>query len=561
MTKKRKKKQAEAVGRDPEDRNVALSLPLLLLALLLVGLANTGPIATNDYGLHLRIGEEIAHSGLPPGTDSHSHTFPGAPYPDHEWLSQFGMYAVHQIVGDGGMVVLKGLLVALALAALAAAVSGGTTTRIGLILMVMLLGLHHSQMRPHLLSWLMAGLLVLLLERRMRWAVPLLLLVWANCHGSVLLAVGIAGLHFLEEAWHTRSRKPLVWAAACAVTPLLNPAGFGIYTIFFEISGHTGFIGEWKPYTPETAAFWLLVAVIGAAAIGLLKNRTFSPFDALRLAVLAFFAFQSSRNGVVAAIYLAPMITRWIGPAVERRPRRTRGLLAGLLLGVLLLTLGLRAADGRALRFTVDHQQLPLAAISFLQKHRLDGPVYNDYNFGGTLLWKDWPRLPVFIDGRTEVYRGKVLNEYRTVSRARGGWERIIEGYGVRFFFVRPERAIARVLLEHPGWELVYFDYHSAIYVQQGLYPALRRLRVVSPYGHRDRTRVNEAVDEMRYLLAENPLFFGGHKILAFLLQRKGDPKGASEALRAYLELHPQGSEVEDTRSLIADLKREGAWP
>ncbi len=187
MTKKPRKKQskAQAVGRDSGDREVALSFPLLFLALLLAALANTGPIANNDYGLHLRIGEEIAHSGLPPGTDSHSHTFPGAPYPDHEWLSQVGLYAVHQVVGDGGMVVLKGLLVALALAAISAAVSGGTATRIGLILVVMLLGLHHSQMRPHLLSWLMAGLLVLLLQRRMRWAVPLLLLVWANCHGSV----------------------------------------------------------------------------------------------------------------------------------------------------------------------------------------------------------------------------------------------------------------------------------------------------------------------------------------------------------------------------------------
>jgi hypothetical protein len=187
--------------------------------------------------------------------------------------------------------------------------------------------------------------------------------------------------------------------------------------------------------------------------------------------------------------------------------------------------------------------------------------VYNDYNFGGYLLWKAWPDLPVFIDGRTEVYKGKVLKHYLKVSRAEPGWDSLIRRYGIGFFLVRPERQISQALLRHPDWDLVYFDYNSVIYVPKDRFGGLKRLRVVSPYGHRNRSRMAEATVEIGYLIAENPLFFGGYKILAFLLYRQGNLQGARNALHHYLRLRPQGRDLDDTRSLIDGLRRTNAWP
>ena len=64
----------------------------------------------------------------------------------------------------------------------------------------------------------------------------------------------------------------------------------------------------------------------------------------------------------------------------------------------------------------------------------------------------------------------------------------------------------------------------------------------------------------MQYLLGENPIFFGGHKILAFLHYRKGDLPAASASLHRYLDLHPEGIDNEETVELMDQLERQNAW-
>jgi hypothetical protein len=536
-------------------KNRAIAIALLGTALALAVAANTGPIGNNDYGLHQRIGREIVESWRPPQIDNHSHTFRNAPYPDHEWLTQAVYYLLHRAVGIGGMVALKGLLIGLALGLMVASARGPLILRLGLVALVISLTFDYSHMRPHLISWVMAGLLNVLLFRGTKWGVVLLLLVWGNCHGSVLLGVGIAGLFFLEEYWRRRDGRLLLWAAACAAAPLLNPNGIGIYTIFFEIKGHTGFIGEWEAYKFENRGFWIVCAIVALAIVGWIRARPLNPFDAVRVAVLAFLAFQSSRNGVIASIFLAPMLGRWHGDAVSRLKPRAAIAISVVMIAVMAAAVVVRERGGRALRFEVDHEQLPVYATTFIREQGLKGPMFNDYNFGGYLLWKAWPDLPVFIDGRTEVYRGPVLETYLRVINGAPDWEVILRRYEIAFCVVRPNRPVARLLLSSAEWDLVYFDYNSVIFVRSGLFPELRRLRAFSPYGPREGSRPDEIMDEVRYVLGHNPLFFGGHKVLAFLLYRSGDYAGARESLQRYLELHPAGLKIAETQSLIDGLR------
>jgi hypothetical protein len=43
--------------------------------------------------------------------------------------------------------------------------------------------------------------------------------------------------------------------------------------------------------------------------------------------------------------------------------------------------------------------RIPVAAATFLQRHRPPGTMLNSYNFGGYLMWA-YPREKVFIDSR-----------------------------------------------------------------------------------------------------------------------------------------------------------------
>src|SRR6185369_8510584 len=43
------------------------------------------------------------------------------------------------------------------------------------------------ELRPHLASWLLLGLVLLALESKTYWALPLLMLVWVNTHSLFVL--------------------------------------------------------------------------------------------------------------------------------------------------------------------------------------------------------------------------------------------------------------------------------------------------------------------------------------------------------------------------------------
>ncbi len=526
------------------------------VVIIAVMLSSTGPIANNDYGLHLRIGQEIAENGKIPRHDNHSYTLPKAPYPAHEWLIQGLLYRLHKACGNSGLVVLKGLLTGLTLIFLMLSIRGPLVIKLSLIIMIWLLGWNHIYIRPHLFSWMLASLLVLFLNRRIYWALPLLLLLWANSHGSILLGVGIIGIHFLKEQQSKQSYRPMIWIGLCMLVPLLNPLGIGIYTIFFQISAHTGFIGEWKSYALNTVAFWVLTGLFTLAGYGWFKSQEKNPYDLILIGVLALLSFSSSRNGIMAAIFLTPFLDQWYTPLLSRGEPRARKIQAWGFVILALALLGLRLNNGQVLSFRLDYERLPIAAVQFMKKHRLPGPVFNDYNFGGYFLWKAWPDYPVFIDGRTEVYQGRVLKEYLTVSRAQAGWERIMRKYDIKVMVIRPEREIAKVLLQHEAWDLVYFDYNSVIFIRSDILPELRRLHVISPYGHRDSSQVRQATEEINYMVQENPVFFGGYKILAFLLYRQGNLAGARQAIGQYLKLHPQGRRNPEARSLLRALQR-----
>lgn len=546
------------VDRGPPPAGVSRIEALLLVVLVLAGLVATlGPVGTNDIGIHLRLGEEIAANG-PPSVDNHSFTLPGVAYPDHEWLAQLGLYGVYATFGVPGLAILQGTLIAVTLGLVAWSTRAPAPLRALATVPVLLLAFDHSEVRPHLLGWIYIALLSILLEKR-RWPWVLgLLLVWANTHASAPLGVGLAGLTALEELWRTRDRRFVGWGAAIALVPLLNPYGIHVYTLFLTITGNAGFVGEWQPYPSESWQFALLVLLSIGAGIGIIKTR-FNPFDLVRVLVLATLSFQSSRTGVVMAIFLAPHFGRWYGWDVAALgPRLRVGLTALLALGVVGVT-AQRVQAKEAARLELDAWHLPVAAVEFLQRHQLRGPLYNDYNFGGYLLWKA-PELPVFVDGRIEVYQGKVLDDHLHISRAEVGWQALLDTYGVRLVLVRPERAIASALLQDDDWDLLYFDYNAVIFVRAEQNPGLRALHVVSPKGNRDKADVAGGLAEVDYLLGENPEFFGGHKIRAFLLYKRGDYVASAAALRRYLELKPPGNEVAETQELIDALRTRGAW-
>ena len=146
--------------------------------------------------------------------------------------------------------------------------------------------------RPQDLSYLFFAALLLLLtlaRRRTAWlvAIPPLLLVWANLHGSFLLALGIlrarvpavAPPSLSPVAWVWKSCRPRQWrqpSRPALLATLVNPHGPGLLSYSFHVSSSselTSFIEEWQ--SPDFHSLFLLVVIVGPLIVlfGLLVLR------------------------------------------------------------------------------------------------------------------------------------------------------------------------------------------------------------------------------------------------------------------------------------------------
>ncbi len=195
-----------------------LDLILLALLLILAFLLGSFAAANSDVWLQLASGKRIAHGEWAVGVDPFSFateagpTHPAVRWVEHSWLYALVFYALHNLVGGAGLVVLKAILVA-ALAWCLVRIPGDKRSRLISVIYVGLTLLALSPqllLRPMTVSFLLFGITLLFCYRAgalgdvvarprlLWWLVPLFCL-WANLDawfilGPLTLALLWAGM-------------------------------------------------------------------------------------------------------------------------------------------------------------------------------------------------------------------------------------------------------------------------------------------------------------------------------------------------------------------------------
>jgi len=164
-----------------------------------------------------------------------------------------------------------------------------------------------------------------------------------------------------------------------------------------------------------------------------------------------------------AARFMPYFAIAWCGlaascPPVPERLRPT--LLAWPLGAVLALAMvqGPWTAPGKPAT------SVPVGAVSYLETH--PGRVFSTY------LWNDyldWKGIPVFIDGRTELYTGTpVFGEYLALLNMTTNPDPILDRYGVRYVLWQPETSLSVYLSHDPSWRLVRRSQLSLLFEHTG---------------------------------------------------------------------------------------------
>ena len=255
---------------------IALSLPALI--------ALVAAMPAVDLAYQVRAGDEILATRALPGVDSWTFTVAGEPWLDQQWLAQVILSVVHGIGGWELLAVLRAGVIVVAFGLLlAAGVSRGAPVNVAAILSLVafLLSATALALRPQLFGILaFASLLYLVAARdrrpRLYLVAPLVVVLWANLHGSFVLAPLVLGYAVVEDLARRRPwrRSLLVLLAGTAAT-LVNPFGLGAWAYAANIGTNpliAGQISEWQRTSPLTVPGALFYASV-VAAFGLLLVR------------------------------------------------------------------------------------------------------------------------------------------------------------------------------------------------------------------------------------------------------------------------------------------------
>lgn len=469
------------------------------------------PLDTDGWW-HLQSGRWIVENQTVPRTDPFSHTRMGQPWIDHGWLAQLFLYGVYTGFGFGGLAILVASLVTGAFAfAWLQCMQGERWLRAFVFVIAAVASGIIWSARPQMVSFVLAAAVAFILyhfkrgRRRIIWWLPLLMLLWVNVHGGfaigfILMSVYLVGetgnlilgtgtpdgAHVQRLGWRGLARLMLV-IIICFLLLAVNPNGTQMWTYPFRTVGIgvlQEFILEWQP--PDFHELymhpfiWLLLASL--TVLGLAGRR--ADFTDLTLvAVFLYLSLLAVRNVPLFALLTAPVIVRygtsaiwqWRGPrwptlrpAPAGPPASSRLALNWILL-LLVLTAGtLHVMQGTeaAVVEAQSPQGLPAAAVDYLQETQPPGPIFNNYNWGGYLIWR-LPRYPVFVDGRTDLYDDAFVREYLSIYLAEDDWQERLDAYGINLVLAERGSPLANNLGREPGWDPVYRDSLASVLVRR----------------------------------------------------------------------------------------------
>jgi hypothetical protein len=319
--------------------------------------------------------------------------------------------------------------------------------------------------------------------------------LWGNLHagfsiGFILLGGTIAG-EILGKLFARDSavsiswsgiRKHVVVSIVSVAALLLNPYGLQMLLVPFQtisIGALSAYIQEWQSPNFQGRETWAFIALLlltfGAAGA---STHRLNWTDFVLCAGTAFMALLAGRNIALFAVVATPVLTRHVdsilterGWAIQplKRVNPRMGLLNALLLvvvcfGVLVKVMWtlepMQVAEAKA-------DVLPIAATDYLRTHAPRGALFNSYNWGGYLMYAA-QTIPVFVDGRTDLYGDALLNRYLQAATATGDWRAILDEYEVTTVMIEPNSGLALALGAADDWRESYRDDLAVIFEREG---------------------------------------------------------------------------------------------
>lgn len=461
-----------------------------------------------DLGRHIKNGEVFVKSGKVISTNFYSYTEPEFKTINHHWGSGVIFYFIHQWFDFKGLSVIYCLLSALTVFffyKLTEMKSNSYLAFLAFMLCIPLIA-NRTEIRPEAFSLLLIAVYVYLLERfisdkinfkQLIIMLPLLQVLWVNLHiffimGIMIIAV-YAFYHFLFFN-KAISKKLLILFLVSMAVCVLNPMGVeGMLTPLTIFKNYAYMIAEnqsvffMQNRTGNTA--YLHYEIISFVAFLLLlfhfkKNKfslkSITPIHLLTLLFIVL-GYRAIRMIPAAALFVMYFVAQifWTSITLYSLKLKQNINRFSIAIASILVFITIGKAEGYYSMIRINngfglYDKINNSAL-FFKSIGVKGPIFNNYDIGGYLIYHLYPQEKLFVDNRPEAYSTHFFEkEYNPMLEKENVWQALNAKYNFNciYFFRLDETPHAQPFLirrinDRTNWAAVYVDAATIILLKR----------------------------------------------------------------------------------------------
>ena len=349
------------------------------------------------------------------------------------------------------------------------------------------------------------------------WLLPPLMLVWVNVHGGFVVGFALLAIYWCSAAWQwlrpsgdrfddilrkIRAGQLLrvltLTGILSGLATLVNPYGFQLHVHIYRYLTNRfliDHINEFQSpnfhYVAQKCFAGLLLLTLVALAAKKREAGRVRVSQALIILFAVYSGLYASRNIPVSSLLLILVIAPWLSEAMDRFSFRRMGergfsspqslqrmeavesSLRGHLwpIAMVLLTCWIAAHGGKLgakplMDAYFDATRFPAAAVDYLAKEDVQGPLVSPDDWGGYLIYRLYPRVRMVIDDRHDFYGEQFLKSYLKMVNAEPGWQDFLQQSRAHCVVVPKDSALANLLEETAGWKAIYSDEVATVFVR-----------------------------------------------------------------------------------------------
>ena len=515
-------------------RDVFLKVVIFGFFIVFLTLHFADPIrlVTADLGRHLKNGELILAGVHKVFTSNfYSYTDPDFPFVNHHWATGVLFFLIYHLAGFKGLsffyiaLLLCGFLVYFMLAKKFSSFSYALFFSV-LALPIMC---DRLEIRPEGITTLLTGIYLYLLFmyktgkvsfNRLLWAIPLAQIIWVNTHILFFIG-GFLVFVFFIDAWlgegnKEKTRNLFILGALVAVACLFNPAGikgalmplaiFKEYGYRLAENQTVFFMQKRFGHDPKYAYFEFLavLSVIGLVLFCLRRRWRAHLAEILVLLFFIILGLKTVRSMASFAFVFIPLMSLFLYEAISFFSDKVRRNVGVCLLAVALSLVGIGVISAKSyfspcahlgqfvlmnggepkdenFLYLTRHPEVWSGLVpgiddsaKFFKANNIQGPMFNNYDIGGYLIFHLFPAVKVFVDNRPEVYSVEFFKDvYVPMQENNDIWRKVDSQYGFNvIYFYRHDLTpwgqnflVNRI--QDPQWAPVFVDTFTIIFLKR----------------------------------------------------------------------------------------------